>query len=222
MNRRIFFRTSALAAGVLLSKKPAALMLNSRPEANFSLDVVTDDPDTAIREIERFLQHYSPRASQLSFSEYPLQGKHVGNLVFIKNGTLRNIWTQNDSVARQLREIAGRLRLPQVLTNPSLLQFSTLHHLQRPQTVAVFANQLCVARLPLQRETERRFGSDFGWITLQIRDGAAHIIDASCRHRTCAKMWPIRQPGQHLVCIPSRLRVSVEGAAATGVDGVVS
>ena len=46
---------------------------------------------------------------------------------------------------------------------------------------------------------------------LEIRDGAAAIMEADCPDGLCIRQGKIRRSGQCITCLPNRLTVTIEG-----------
>ena len=54
--------------------------------------------------------------------------------------------------------------------------------------------------------------------TLQIKDGAAAVIEANCGDHTCVRMGAVSRDGETIVCLPHHLIVRVEGGEAGPFD----
>lgn len=60
--------------------------------------------------------------------------------------------------------------------------------------------------------------SDFGWNTIQIKDGQVSIIDADCNDKTCINSGYIDKPGESIVCLPHRLIIKISKDGKTSMD----
>lgn len=58
-----------------------------------------------------------------------------------------------------------------------------------------------------------------GYNHLEIREGAADIVGASCPDKLCVKQRPVDKQGESLVCLPNRVVVEIENGQEAGVDG---
>ena len=67
-------------------------------------------------------------------------------------------------------------------------------------------------RLPLDEDTVREISSNGHNLTLEIRDGEARVISADCPDHLCMRGKADRNGGT-LICVPSRVMISVEGGA---------
>jgi len=89
-------------------------------------------------------------------------------------------------------------------------------------TVVVRVSGSVVASYPLSEDREVEIaGADGGTNLLVIRDGGAHIRDASCPDRLCVGMGVIRRTGQSIICLPNRVVVEIAGpSGARDTDAV--
>jgi hypothetical protein len=224
MDRRSFMtQGSKMLAGLTLAGLggmiPSRLLASE--VSTFSIDVVTGHPDLAIRKIEHVIQNSNLRQHAIGFSEYALQGAHVGDIAFVKGHQLVNFYEAMDPISQQLRDVASTMSLPQTHHNPTLLRFYTANAVSQPTHAQVFCGDVLVKQLSLQNAKDvYRLDGTRGHIEVAVGDGSAQIVHASCKHKTCMKMGAIRQAGQSLVCIPAKLSVSIAGVNGLGVDGV--
>ncbi|CAF4850355.1 unnamed protein product [Rotaria sp. Silwood1] len=123
MNRRNFLLASsmAVAAGTIL---PSALKafgkngLAASNEENFSLEVITDNPDKASAMLEKFAKEGNFQTTNLKYAEYSVSGNAVGDIVLVKNERLIDFTKSNDSLSQGLKEIRSTLKLPSLISNP--------------------------------------------------------------------------------------------------------
>lgn len=223
MNRRAFLRQAALAAtGLPIGATVLQAKSHFTHNAAFNLSVVTDRPDAVITEIEQILQQHLPAGQTVAFAEHRLAGSHLSDLVWIENGALIDYRTSRTALANRLQHIAQNFGMPRAINHPFVLTFSSGRPAGNPENVSVFRENELLKRLPLHQNLESlRIDGERGRVTVQIQNGAARIVAADCKHKTCMKMGGIRSQGQHLVCIPSRIRLTIDGVPANSIDGTV-
>lgn len=56
---------------------------------------------------------------------------------------------------------------------------------------------------------------------LQIKDGKASIIEASCPDKLCVHQRSIEFNGESLICLPNQVVVTVQGSKTNDIDGIV-
>jgi hypothetical protein len=101
------------------------------------------------------------------------------------------------------------------------MKFYTEDRRRTPKTLNIFGNNVLISRLSLTEDQgEHQIENAKGRLTLVIRNKSAKIVAATCQHKTCMSMGAINSPGQNLVCIPSQIRISIEGQEESGLDGV--
>ncbi len=225
MDRRNFLTRGLILSGITLGgvaglfprKSWASRGLND----DFSVDVVTDRPDQAIRSIERILQDSPLGRQTVKYAEYRLSGSHVGDIAFVKNRQLINFYKADDDTSRQLRQAAAALSLPKRVDSPTLVRFSAERRALTPTDAQIFYGDMLVKQLPLDRATDaHRIEGARGHIEVAVENRSVRIVSASCKHKTCMGMGAISQPGQHLVCIPNQITVAIAGTNSLGVDGI--
>ena len=225
MDRRNFLTKGLILSGVALGGVAGLLPRKSWASRGlndeFSIDVVTDCSDQAVRSIERILQDAPPGRQVVKYSEYRLPGSHVGDIAFVKNRQLINFHKADDDTSRRLRQTAAALSLPKKVDSPTLVRFSAESRALTPTDAQVFYGDMLVKQLPLDRSTDaHRIEGARGHVSVAVKDGAARIVSASCKHKTCMSMGAISQPGQRLVCIPNQITVVIAGTNSLGVDGI--
>jgi hypothetical protein len=62
---------------------------------------------------------------------------------------------------------------------------------------------------PVQRDTVTGYQ---GPVVLEYGNGTAHIVSAPCAGHICIRQGQIRHQGERLICVPSRIVVSVENS----------
>ncbi len=226
MNRRNFltntlrFAAGSAAAGAvgLLSGKVFA---KEAFQPAFSLDALTGEPDRAIRMIESFLAHSPLKSAKIRFSETPMSGSHVGDLVFVKSQQLIDFRKHDGALSAELREIASALALPRRVEHPVMVRFSSQEPSAAAKNIDVFSGGVLVKQLPIDanRESFRVEGLK-GFVDVRIQGKSAKITNASCKHKTCMNLGKISRPGQRLICVPNQITVAIAGQNAFGVDSV--
>jgi len=222
MNRRNFLRNFSFG-GLGLLATPGFGIRDERPVApeDFCLNLVTDDADLAIPMLEALLARALLAYKNLKFSEYKLRGEHMADLVLIKNRRLLDYKNSADELAQGLYEIARALSLPRKVENPVLMKFYTEDRRRPAATLNLFGNNILLKQLSLtENQGAHEVESETGRVTFVIRNKSVKITTATCRHKTCMNMGSINAAGQSLVCIPSRLRIAIEGQDESGLDGV--
>lgn len=53
-----------------------------------------------------------------------------------------------------------------------------------------------------------------GALTLEIADGRVRVLDSQCARKWCQAHGWISQPGETIVCLPSRILVEIQGEKA--------
>lgn len=62
--------------------------------------------------------------------------------------------------------------------------------------------------------------SSRGIIKLRVRDGRAKVVESTCPDGWCKGMGWIREPGDSIVCLPSRIFIIIEQDDVKGKDRV--
>lgn len=74
-------------------------------------------------------------------------------------------------------------------------------------------------RYPLSHDITLEIRQDNGaYNILQIEDGKADMIEASCPDKVCVRHRPVNGQGESLVCLPNRVAVEIQNAGGTEVD----
>ncbi len=108
MKRRDFLKYSSLvlpataAMGIInpfTSKVFAAVKKND----NFSLSVITDRPSKTIHTIEQAIKNSEYGKNALQFTEYQLQGRHIGDIAYVKSQSLIDYHKSKDEFSNASR-----------------------------------------------------------------------------------------------------------------------
>lgn len=226
MNRRDFLKYSSLilpataAMGIInpFNKKVFAAV---KKTDSFSLSVITDKPSRTIHIIEQAIKNSEYGKGTLQFSEYKLEGKHIGDIAYVKSQKLINYHKGKDEFSMLLDESANSLSLPRVLENPTLLRFLSRQNLLEPSGLNIFKGNTLIKQLPLNKDLDHyRIEGLKGHVDIRIKNKSVSVISATCKHKTCMNMEPISKPGENLVCVPNQINISVAGKSALGVDSI--
>lgn len=221
MNRRLFLKRSALAAVGVASIPTARVLACSTEPPAFTLRLVTDQPGLAIDRMSALFRRSGLATSHIRFQEHALAGHHIGDIVLMRGQRLFNFWQEQGALAQALQGVAHELDLPRRLEHPQLLTFSAGQQTTKAKTVNVFQGDVLMHQLQLdQNRANYRVEGTTGSVTLTIKDRQVAIVGASCKHKTCMKLGAIHQPGETLICVPSRITVTLDGRQAKRVDGI--
>jgi hypothetical protein len=88
----------------------------------------------------------------------------------------------------------------------------------RGEAVVVCGGETAI-RIPLDRDQPAvRVRGPLGETVVEVRDGAARVVESPCRDKVCVKMGVVRDPGDWAACLPNRVVVRVDAPAA--IDAV--
>ena len=62
-----------------------------------------------------------------------------------------------------------------------------------------------------QEQTVQIEGENENWVKLQIKDGSADVIEASCPDQICGNHYAISKEGEPIVCLPAKIVIQIEG-----------
>ena len=225
MKRRDFIKYSSLmvpaaaAIGMIgpFSKKIYAAGMS---RGAFSVAVITDQPSRTIHTIEQAIKNSGYANGDLQFTEYKLNGSHIGDIAYVKSNKLIDYHKRDDEFSMMLDESAHSLELPRKLDNPILLRFSSQNNLTVPSGINIFRSSSLISYLSLNEDGEHRIDGLKGHVDISIKDKSVKIISATCKHKTCMTMAPISKPGENLICIPNQINVAIGGKSRFGVDSI--
>lgn len=226
MKRRDFLRKSSLivagaACAGMGGLRPRPAWAGITTPNDFCLDIVTDQPGYAIPRIEQMIRHSALRHRTITFEEYQLPGRHMGDIAFVRSHRLIDFRNAPDAFSRQLTDLAKALSLPRRTDTPMLLRFYTEDEAAVPHYVNILRGNVLLERLPLaEARAAHRIEGAKASVTLVIKDRSVRIVAATCKHKTCMKLGAISRPGQSLVCIPAQISVALEGRDGFGVDSI--
>lgn len=217
MKRRDFFKKSSFAisaaalsgiSGIGFSR-PAAQPVNDTQ--TFSLEIITDKPDEAIKISEEFLKNYYKDNKIIKFSEYHITGNSFGDIVFVRDGKLMNFKEGSEDINKDIRLIAGTLSLPKKLINPSRIKFYISENKAPAERILVFHKNILIRSLNTGgTDAVLRLNGSKGNLLLNIENNKARVLDSSCTHKTCINSGSIAFSGESIVCIPNELMIICE------------
>ncbi|NNE69459.1 MAG: hypothetical protein HKN29_03740 [Rhodothermales bacterium] len=218
MDRRQFLRTMPFAAtGPWLP----ALAREAR-NTFLAVRVLTDRPRLASREATRALERAFGSLGVVSADMYPVPGTHTADATISLPDRLVSP-AEPGPEADALRMLTRRLDLPRQVSNPVLLTLR-IGAPQLPPTqliarVKASGSQDSTIDLSVD-QSGLKVESPHGHVSLEVRGGAVRVRESSCRHRTCESLGWASRPGDELICIPSRIRVSIPGSSDSGIDAL--
>ncbi len=60
--------------------------------------------------------------------------------------------------------------------------------------------------------------SKSGSVTVKVSDGKVRLVESTCHDRWCIRMGPISRPGESMVCLPSKILVTIEARSPDDKD----
>ena len=87
-------------------------------------------------------------------------------------------------------------------------------------TVVVSIDGQTVERAPLDEYEGGSYESRGYTVRVAAENGAVRVAESDCPNQDCVRTGAISRAGQSIVCLPARVAVTIEGAAA-GYDVIV-
>ena len=81
-------------------------------------------------------------------------------------------------------------------------------------TVSISVDGETVERCALSAYEGGTYKSRGYTLTVEAADGAVHVASSDCPNQDCVHSGAISRAGQSIVCLPSRVAVTLEGAAS--------
>jgi hypothetical protein len=212
MDRRDFLKGAGvfLAAGMIIPKVAKSMLSkNINGNDNFSLEVITGNEGLAVNLLEEFAKNGGFGLSSMNYSEYPVTGNVMGDLIFVKGNELDDYTYADDDVSRQLREIRNKLNLPMMLDNPVRIRLyrnsgSTVKKIMVAQKGKI------ISRIAPEDNGLYALRGKSGKLILDIKNGSASVKETECKHKICKQMSSIKKPGDYITCIPNELHIFAE------------
>ncbi len=211
MERREFLKASGLflAAGMILPKVAKSMLNSPFGTENFSLEVITDNPEYAIRLLEDFIKDGNVGNGNFNYSEFPMLNDTMGDLVFIKDNELIDYTKSDDDLSFSLREIRSKLNLPSTISNPVRVRlFRNLG--KEVKKIFIVQNGKIISKLNLGESNIHTFYGKSGKLILDVNNGGAKVKDVECKHKICKQMSSIKKQGDYITCIPNGLHIFAE------------
>ncbi len=216
MDRRNFLKISTFAVGAAALTNLSAGALTKALAKNshtnrFSLDLITDDEDKAIKLAENFISDLKINKKIVKFSEYGLNKTENGDLVYLKNGKLLNYKTGGNDVNLELKEIANELNLPRIISNPVRLRFYTQPEESTAHDFLVFHKDRLVKRIDSSASNLNfRINGTRGDVAISVNNKKARVTESSCTHKNCIHSGSISLADESIVCIPNEVLILAE------------
>lgn len=215
MDRRDFLSSSTkmLAALPLLNLAPGLLPLASARESEkaskkISLSIITDNTRYALSQAQMLVQNHFSGLGTVQYTEYPVSGAQLCEIVLVSNGSLLNYKTLNTPLGRDIRNIAARIDVEKTVQNPVCLQFTIGQTDAKPKKVLIFRENKLIEQLPISKSnTNLEILGMKGSMRLNITGQKLRVVESSCQHKTCMHMGAIQNRGQSLACVPNQVSV---------------
>lgn len=213
MKRRNFLKLSGLvlATGALTSFKSvnAFSKVFKNDFENFSLEAIVKDSDYAMRLLEEFARSGKLYNGLIKYSEYPVIGEVIGDLIFVKNNKLIDYTKSNDDTSTALQEIRNKLNLPSKLQNPVRIRLYRCEDSEAKKLYVVQRGNI-ISYINPAIDSTYTFRGKSGKLVLNVNDGKTNVIEAECKHQICKKMNSIKKAGEYITCIPNELHIFAE------------
>jgi len=218
MNRRNFFKVSSIAVGAAAFSGIAGTTLNkvlaatTRPDSSgFSIELVTDDEDKAIRLIESIVNDMNYSGGTVKFSEYRLDRAESADIVLIKNGSLVNYKTGKGDTEKELQEVAQSLGLPKIIQNPVRIKFSASASNNAATSFLVCHKDKIVNKIEAGAKNQNiTLRGSRGELVINISGRKARVVQSACTHKNCINSGSISLSGESIVCIPNEVHIIAE------------
>ncbi len=213
MDRRNFLKISTFAVGAAAITNLSAGALTrvigkNLLEDRFSLELITDNSEKAIKLAENFISDLKLNQKIIKFSEYRLNKAESGDLVYLNNGKIVNYKTGSGDIKSELREIAGALDLPKIITNPVRLKFYTQPEEANPRNFLVFHKDNLIKRIDASASNLNfRINGTKGDVAININNKKARVTESSCTHKNCINSGSISLADESIVCIPNEVLI---------------
>ena len=212
MDRRDFLKASGLfvAAGMVLPKAAKSMFKsNTAGSDNFSLEVITGNVNLAVNLLEEFAKDGAPGGGSFSYSEYPISGSVMGDLIYVQGNSLIDYTRSFDDIGLKLREIRNKLSLPMVLSNPTRVRLYRNEGTDVKNILVVQKGKI-ISKLNPDNSGIYIFNGKSGKMVIDVKSNSVKVKDVECKHQICKQMNSIRKPGDYITCIPNELHIFAE------------
>jgi len=212
MDRRNFLKASGLfvAAGFVLPKAAKSMLSHKQPAGeNFSLEVITGNSDLAVKLLEEFAKDGSLGNGSINYSEYPVSGSVMGDLIFVQGNNLVDYTRSFDDTGLKLREIRNKLSLPSLLSNPVRIRLYR-NDSNDLKNIIVTQKGNIISKLNPDNSGLYTFSGKSGKMVIDVAGNSIKVKETQCRHKICQMMNSIRKPGDYITCIPNELHIFAE------------
>ncbi|MBE0461002.1 MAG: NusG domain II-containing protein [Candidatus Aminicenantes bacterium] len=235
MDRRDFFKT------MLCTSLLTPLLLRSETgPGSLELHLVAEEPELFISQILNELQKHNvikgksfafidshpkekpmrplllkngwveaPATTQaeMTFSFRFLQHKTLPSFALIKGGSVLDIRT--NKLYSLWNEMNKNHSSSACLTIASFKNKPAFVH--PGETVLVYKSGRVIDRISLSKPSTKSYAMKNGFITVQIKEGKARVIESSCRHKICVYSPPVFHSGDQIVCAPNHFLLKIQG-----------
>lgn len=212
MDRRNFLKAAGIfaAAGMVLPKAAKSMLAGVPAEGeNFSLEVITGNADLAVQMLEEFAKSGMLGSGSINYSEYPVSGNVMGDLIFVKDNNLVDYTRSFDDTGLKLREIRDKLSLPGLLTNPVRVRLYR-NNGSEVKKIIVAQKGSIISKLTPGNSGLYTFNGKSGKMVIDVEGSSVKVKETECRHKICKQMSSIRKPGDYITCIPNELHIFAE------------
>lgn len=215
MDRRDFLgsTTKMLAALPLLNLAPGLLPnANARKSeivsGRVSLSIITDNARHALGQAQMLVQNHFSGLGTVQYTEYPVSGAQLCEIVLVSNGSLLNYKTLNTPLGHDIRKMAARIDVEKTVQNPVCLQFTIGQTDAKPKKALIFRENKLIEQFPISTSnTNLEIQGMKGSMRLNITGQKLRVVESSCQHKTCMHMGAIQNSGQSLACVPNQISV---------------
>jgi hypothetical protein len=216
MNRRNFlkagtFLLSATALSRINGLGLSQLFTLGSNIKDFSIELIIEDCDKAVPLIESLIKGNLANFRIVKYSEFEIEGRQKGDIVFFNNGKLVNYKESDDVISKQIKTISTDLDLPRVIENPKKIRFySQGTNADAERFLVIHKNTVIDEIEPTNAGFVRKVNGTIGNVSISVQNKKLRVTESSCLHKTCIKTNPISKAGDYIVCIPNELVIMAE------------
>ncbi|MCC7430916.1 NusG domain II-containing protein [bacterium] len=212
MKRRNFLKNSFLALASVSFCQSGFAKVFEQKTSNFELSILTQNPELAKILVQTILKPFFPN-KVLSFQEFFLPQKVVGDLVWVENFSLVNYKNQKTEIEKALFKVAQKLKLPSLQEKPTLIKISDLEHQK-----GSFAKVTSQSQGTKIFELNKDFQSEISGVTFEVKNNKIKILHSTCKHKICTQPGEISQTNEKLICIPNCVSIQIFGKVKNEFD----